>query len=121
MNNMFSCLYNLFISMMVKKIGEKEFNISFSILRIYLCFVVVNNHLFNATDSTNIFLLKFLKNMISVPIFFMMSFFLCHKLFSLNDKKKIKNRLERLIIPYFLWPIIFWSFNIKMIIVSFFK
>jgi hypothetical protein len=93
-----------------EKKDKKEFNISFSILRMYLCFVVVNDHLFKS-KLKNIYLVKFLQNGISVPIFFIMSFFLCHKLFSLNDIIKIKLRLERLIIPYIFWPIIIWSFN----------
>ena len=94
-----------------EKKHKKEFIISFSILRMYLCFVVVNVHLFKNTRFKYKYLLKFLKNGISVPIFFIMSFFLCYKLFLLNDIKKIKLRLERLIIPYFLWPIIIWLFN----------
>jgi hypothetical protein len=94
-----------------EKKDKKEFNISLSILRMYLCFVVVNDHLFNISTLKYKYLVKFLQNGISVPIFFIMSFFLCYKLFSLNDTMKIKLRLERLIIPYFFWPIIIWSFN----------
>ena len=94
-----------------KKKGKKEFNISFSILRMYLCFVVVNIHFFKKLRFKYKFLGKFLRNRIPVPIFFIMSFFLCYKLFSLNEITKIKLRFERLIIPYFLWPIIIWIFN----------
>ena len=94
-----------------EKKHKKELIISFSILRMYLCFVVVNIHLFKNTRMKYKYLVKFLKNTIAVPIFFIMSFFLCYKLFSLNDIMKIKLRLERLIIPYFLWPIIIWLFN----------
>jgi hypothetical protein len=94
-----------------EKKHKKEFIISFSILRMYLCFVVVNAHLFKSTRFKYKYLVKFLKNRITVPIFFIMSFFLCYKLFSLNYILKIKLRLERLIIPYFLWPIIIWLFN----------
>ena len=82
-----------------EKKDKKEFNISFSILRMYLCFVVVNDHLLNIVTLKYKYLENFLQNGISVPIFFIMSFFLCYKLFSLNDK----------IIPYFFWPIIISS------------
>ena len=95
----------------MKKKDKKEFNISFSILRMYLCFVVVNVHLFNQSTLKYKYLEKLLQNGIPVPIFFIMSFFLCYKLFSLNNIIKIKLRLERLTIPYFLWPIIIWQFN----------
>ena len=100
---------------MIMKINEKkninEFNISLSILRMYLSFIVVNNHLCKKNEFKNIYLSKLLRNAISVPTFFLISFFLCHKLFSLNDRNRIKHRFERLLIPYFLWPIIIWSFN----------
>ena len=90
---------------------KNEFNISFSILRMYLSFVVVNNHLIDESKFKSICLLKLLKNRISVPIFFIMSFYLCFKLFSIENKKKIMHRLERIIIPYIIWPIIIWVFN----------
>ena len=89
---------------------KNEFNISFSILRMYLSFVVVNNHLIDESKFKSICLLKLLKNRISVPIFFIMSFYLCFKLFSIENKKKIMHRLERIIIPYIIWPIIIWVF-----------
>ena len=93
-----------------EKKDKKKFNISFSILRMYLCFVVVNVHLKKSKLKYK-YLEKYLKNGIPVPIFFIMSFFLCYKLFSLNNIIKIELRLERLTIPYFLWPIIIWIYN----------
>ena len=96
-----------------EKVIKNNFNVYFSILRMYLSFVVVNNHLFKNRYSNinNKYLLKLLKNRLSVPIFFIMSFFLCYKLFLFKDILKIKRRFERLIIPFIFWPIIFWIFN----------
>ena len=95
------------------KAAKNNFNICFALLRMYLSFVVVNNHLFNKRNSNikNKYILKLLKNRISVPIFFIMSFYLCYKLFLFKDILKIKSRFERLIIPYIFWPIIIWIFN----------
>ena len=94
-----------------EKMDKNEFNISFSILRMILSFIVVNNHLLDKSKVKYIYLSKLLKSRISVPIFFIMSFFLCHKFFLTNDKIKIMRRLERLIIPYIAWPIIIWIFK----------
>ena len=93
-----------------QKILKTNFNISLSILRMYLCFVIVNNHLFISKLYFRYIIL--LRNSIAVPIFFIMSFFLCYKIFLFNDYLKIKNRFERLLIPYFVWPFITWLINI---------
>lgn len=94
-------------------IEKRKLNISLALLRMYLSFLVVNAHLFNVKKSIikNKYLLKFLKNKISVPIFFIMSFFFNHKSISSKDKIKIKKRFERLLIPYFIWPIIIFVVN----------
>ena len=55
--------------------------------------------------------IRFLKNRIHVPIFFLMSFYFTHKLFLSKNIEKIKQRFERLLIPYFIWPIIIWIIN----------
>jgi hypothetical protein len=47
--------------------------------------------------------------MIHVPTFYLLSFYFCFKLFKSKDLRKIKMRFQRLLMPYFIWPIIFWS------------
>ena len=91
----------------------KKGNFILALLRMYLTLLVVNSHLFNINKSIikNKYVLKLLKNRISVPIFFIMSFFFCYKIISSKDKNKIKKRFERLLIPYFVWPIIILLLN----------
>lgn len=93
--------------------GKKYYNFYLALLRMYLSFLIVNNHCFNPYKNNfhNKYLLKLLYNKIHVPNFFIMSFFLCYKLFLLKDIKKIKQRFERLVIPYFIWPFIIWILN----------
>ena len=92
---------------------EKNFNISLALLRMYLSFLVINGHFFNPSKSNikNKYIIKLLKNRIAVPTFFIMSFYFSYKLISSKDIKKIKKRFERLLIPYFIWPIIIWILN----------
>jgi len=90
-----------------------KYNIFLAILRMYLSFLVVNAHLFNSSTSfiKNIYILKLINNNIHVPNFFIMSFYFCYKTISSKNYEKIKNRIERLIIPYFIWPIIILFLN----------
>ena len=92
------------------KIEKIKYNISFGILRIYLSFVVVNTHCFNASTFIiqNRYILLLLINQMHVPIFYIMSFYLCFNLFAKKNIMKIKLRFQRLIIPYIIWPFIFF-------------
>lgn len=90
---------------------KKFFNINLALLRIYLSFIVVNLHCFKNSIIKNKYLLLLLKNYIPVPIFFIMSFYFCYNLFITKNLEKYKQRLERLLIPYFTWPIINWILN----------
>ena len=96
-----------------KKNGKQKFNVFFGLLRMYISFLVVNDHCFKPPISLyqNKFKLKFLKSRIHVPIFYIMSFYFCYNLFSTRNIAKIKLRFERIIIPYFIWPIIIFIIN----------
>ena len=92
---------------------KKKFNIFLALLRMYLSFLVVNAHLFNRSTSNikNIYILKLLKNRISVPIFFIMSFYFCYRIIYSKNITRIRERFERMLIPYFIWPIIILILN----------
>ena len=81
---------------------KKFYNFNLALLRMYLSFLIVNAHCFNPNKNNfhNKYLLIILINNIHVPIFFIMSFYLCYKLFLKKDIIKIKQRFERLLIPY---------------------
>ena len=92
---------------------KTNFNVYLALLRMYLSFLVVNSHCFNPYKNNihNKFLLKILRNNKHVPNFFIISFYFCYKLVLKRDIPKIKQRFERLLIPYFIWPIIIWILN----------
>jgi surface polysaccharide O-acyltransferase-like enzyme len=94
-------------------IKKPKFNIIFALLKIYLSFIVVNTHCFDPSINKykNLFILNLLINNLPVPIFYIISFYFCFNLFKSRNLDKIKLRFERLLIPYFLWPIIIWILN----------
>ena len=90
-----------------------KFNVFFALLKIYISFLVVNSHCFKPPISLyqNEFKLKLLQSQIHVPIFYIISFYFCYNLFSTKNIVKIKLRFERILIPYFVWPIILFLIN----------
>lgn len=91
---------------------KKTIHIGFAFLRIYLSFLVVTAHCFKpkAIIGKKI-IIRIIRNSIHVPTFYLMSFYFGYNLFKSKNIKKIKIRLQRLLIPYFVWPIIIWSLN----------
>ena len=104
---------------LVKKLDKKEqpkninkINYGLSILKLIMEFLVVVVHNFNKLSTNNKIILYITRNRkLHVPSFFIMSFLFIHKsLLSLNTKIIFK-RLMRLLLPYFIWPIIIWKIN----------
>ena len=77
---------------------KKFYNFYIALLRMYLSFLIVNAHCFNPYKNNfhNKYLLIILYNNIHVPNFFIMSFYLCFKLFLKKNIRKIKQRFKRL-------------------------
>ena len=90
---------------------KEKYNIFLALLRMYLEFIVVNSHCLDPSKLNNKIIIKLLYNKIPVPIFFIISFYFFFNLLSSRNIKKIKQRFERLLIPYFIWPIFIWIIN----------
>ena len=98
-----------------------NFNEGLALLRLYLTFLVVNNHCFKWTKKNNKFIML-LKNPFHVPIFFIMSFYFFQKTLKNRNLAKFNIRFKRLLIPYIIWPILiliinnllFFLFNINL-------
>lgn len=93
----------MYISLHSQKI--KNINYGIEILRVLLSFTVILNH-FYIKKKKYIFLL-----LNHIPTFFLMSFYFGFTTLSTLNTLKIKNRLERLLIPYFFWSIFFGLIN----------
>ena len=91
---------------------QKYYNYGLAILKVILALDVIVSHNFNKDSTKNKFLLFILRRRrLHVPSFFIMSFYFMYNDLIKLDKKKIKNRLERLVIPYIGWAIIIWILN----------
>ena len=84
-------------------------NLGLELLRAILCFWVV---LFHCLKIENEYLKNIIKNKIfHVPTFIFISFYFLNKNLCERNINKIKSRFKRLLIPYFIWPIIVFVIN----------
>lgn len=78
------------------------------VLRVLLTFGVVLSHYWSPDKEKSIDLTIELLRNISAPTFFLLSFFLTAKHISADSNIKIKERIYRLRIPFFVWGVISW-------------
>ena len=86
-------------------------NLGIEILRMILCFWIIAFHFGGTQNKTKY---KILKTFFHVPTFMIISFYYSYKLYIPNNILKIKQRLERLLIPFIIIPII--QFGIILIL-----
>lgn len=78
-----------------------------SLLRIFMCFVVIRDH-FGTNGDTLAQKIVAQFELLAVPCFMFLSFYFMGEDIKLLKIEKIKNRLLRLYIPIFVWNIIYW-------------
>lgn len=89
-----------------KKFSQR--NIGLELLRTFLCFKVVLLHYYTGNNKT---IKNIQNNHIQIPCFFFMSFYFLYPIVLKRNIIKMKLRLERLLIPYIIYPISFWLIN----------
>ena len=82
---------------------NKKINYSYQLLRLILCFWVVIHH---CCRKVYLFKGKF-----HVPTFLLMSFYFYYNTLKNKNIKKIKQRYQRILIPYIVWAIFIYIFN----------
>jgi len=94
-------------------INKKKINYNIELLRLLLSFWVVIQHCYRKSN-------KNLKGLFHVPTFMIMSFFYYNNILKTRDIIKIEQRLQRISIPYILWPtFLFISNNILFLLFGF--
>jgi len=83
---------------------NKKINYSLELLRLILSFWVVVHHTYRYSHL-------FRKGLFHVPTFLIMSFYFYYNIFIKKDIIKIKQRFQRILIPYIIWPILLFIFN----------
>ena len=89
--------------------------IGIEILRLILCYWVVSYHYTSRKYAKQKYLFFIKTKYYHVPCFTFISFYFTSNLFINRDIERIKNRLERLLIPYIIYPVFIWLINIKII------
>ena len=81
-----------------------EINIGIQLLRVICCFLVILCHFYG------FYQLKFLinKHQYYMMIFFVLSFYFSYKNIVSKKIMKIKERFKRILIPYIIWPVLFF-------------
>ena len=89
---------------------KKSINYGLEILRMLMSFWIVMNHLYKPNYKK--FGSIIIKKRFHVPTFLIISFYFLNYNLSIRKIQKFKERLERLLLPYILYPIInFFIFN----------
>ena len=99
-------LINKFILLFYKmkdRNAYKKINYNFELLRLILCLWVVFQH---CCRNVNRFKGKF-----HVPTFMIMSFYFYYNTLKTKNIAKIKQRFQRILIPYIIWPIFILYLN----------
>ena len=98
----------------IKKNTLNQRNLGIEILRMFLCFRIVLLHYYS---SNNQFILKIKSNTYQVSTFFFISFYFFYPIIYKRNVGKFILRLERLLVPYALHPIINWNINNIMFLI----
>jgi len=90
------------------KVEDKKINLGIEILRVILCFLVLCFHCLKK-HQINYFLFFIAKTkFFHVPCFCFISFYFSNIIFFSRIIIKFKKRLQRLLIPYIIWPLLFF-------------
>ena len=92
---------------------HKKININkgIQILRMILCLWVLSFHYLNRKKLNYFFFCFFKTKFFHVPCFSFITFYYSYNIFSKGKFSKFKARLERLLIPYLIWPLLVFIKN----------
>ena len=97
--------------LIIPKQHKQNVNLGIEILRIILCFWVLS---FHCLDNNKIYYFLYYitkRKMYHVPCFCFISFYFSYNVYFSGNNIKFKKRIERLLIPYIFWPIIFFAID----------
>lgn len=91
--------------------------IGLQILRMIMSFLILLRHCFNINLTKNkIIITMFLGTGFYIASFYLISYFFSYKTIRFKNINRIKLRIERLLVPYIIWPtLIFLLYNIGYI------
>ena len=91
---------------------KNDFNNGIQILRMILSYLILQLHCYKIDKNTCEFLKFCIRaNLFYVSTFYIISYYFSYKIINSKNINQIKLRLQRILIPYLLLPIIFFIFN----------
>ena len=95
--------------------NKNQINFGIQILRTILSYLILQFHCYNIKLTNNKILILLIQAFhFYVPTFYIISFFFSYNIIKLKIINKIKLRIERILIPYLIWPFLFFLMkNIK--------
>ena len=87
------------------------YNLGISMLKMLACFLVIVSHIWgvNIVYTGPLGWIYFLREY-AVPVFMILAFFFSQKMITQSDWDKIFKRIIKLIVPLFVWALIYWIF-----------
>ena len=88
---------------------NRKYNYSIAFIKVFMSFCVICCH-FWATGDPSFYPVAFMYRMrdVAAPVFILVSFLLTYKMYLKPDVQKLKQRLYRLLVPYFTWGVIYY-------------
>ena len=96
------------LQMKIKRNSKTGRILGLELLRLLLCFWVIIFH-FLKQENSNLY--YFRQKKYHVPCFFIISFYFLYPTIKERNIIKMKLRIQRLLIPYLIWPLIIWTIN----------
>ena len=96
------------------KTDKTQRNLGLEILRVFLCFRIILLHYYSGKNE---YIIKLKNSRTHVSCFFFISFYFLYPIISKGNSEKMKLRLERLFIPFIIYPISVWIINNFMFLV----
>ena len=91
---------------------EKRINLGIQIVRMIFSFHILLFHCINKKLYRSKTMIAIISDVnIDLGVFFIISFYYSYNSFIIKNLVKIKQRFYRLLIPYIIWPLIFFSIN----------
>ena len=94
---------------MAEDVQKKQMNLGLNLLRVWLSFEVVVDHYWHEKGLTGVMAFLSATRSLAVPCFLLMSFYFTANRYAAGDGAWLKTRFGRLLVPYFVWPVVYFT------------
>lgn len=96
----------------INQLNKIQINKGIQILRMLLAYLILEFHCYNIKHTKlQLIIVSYRVHIFCVPTFYVISYYFSYKILKLKNINKIQLRIKKIIIPYIIWPIIFFLIN----------